>query len=350
MAVTAWVASLGGAYVGVRLADRHDRTPPRTPSTLGLDVADPQGSTPPTDVYEAALRVAPSVVSVHVDAARDGVAGQAAGTGIVVTADGEIITNAHVVEGASAVQVRLPGESEPRPAAVLAVDAAHDLALLRIDATGLRPVTFAAPEDLRVGDPVVAVGYALDLDGDPTVTSGIVSALHRTSSDAERLLTDLVQTDAPISSGNSGGPLVNSRGEVVGVTTFVATGGGADSANSLGFAISTAVVLTTVESLRASASGAADRPLGYLGVSLDARNDGGSGALITDVAAGSPADLAGLRTGDAVVDIDGEPLAGGPALAAAVRAHDPGDEVHLGVVRDGARRTVTVVLGERPAD
>ena len=116
-----------------------------------------------------------------------------------------------------------------------ATDASRDLALLRIDAEGLTPATFADPGDVRVGDDVVAVGYALDLDGDPSVTVGIVSALDRTSADETKSLKGLIQTDAPISSGNSGGALVNSLGQVVGITTFVAVTEQGTTANDIGF-------------------------------------------------------------------------------------------------------------------
>jgi S1-C subfamily serine protease len=350
VAAVAWVASLAGAFVGVRLSGSNDRHVPRTPSTLGFEVAEPNGSALVSPILEAAWRIGPSVVSIHVVAERDGASGQAAGTGVVLTTDGEIVTNAHVVDGASAVWARLPGDSEPVPAAVLAVDAMNDLALLRVDVEGLHPATFAAPGDVRVGDPVVAVGYALDIEGDPSVTAGVVSALDRTSSDPVRLLSGLIQTDTPISSGNSGGPLVNLDGEVVGITTFVATGRGDESANSLGFAIGTAKVLDTLEALRESAAGGATRPMGYLGVTLDRRDDGGSGAVVTDVEDGSPAATAGVQAGDIVVELDGDPVSGEAALASAIRAHDPGDTVVLTIVRDGTRTTVEATLGVRPPD
>ena len=169
-----------------------------------------------------------------------------------------------------------------------------------------------------MGDSVLAVGYALDLDGDPSVTVGIVSALNRTSSDETKALKGLIQTDAPISSGNSGGPLVNSLGQVVGITTFVAVAEEGTTANNIGFAISTEELLPTVERLRSSVSGdeSAD---GYLGVSLDNRLDGGSGALITEVQAGSPADDAGLKVGDAVVAIDSDEVTGRAGFVAEIR-------------------------------
>jgi putative serine protease PepD len=267
----------------------------------------------------------------------------------VLTADGEILTNAHVIDGAVSVSVRVAGETEPRAAVVLATDATRDLALLRIDADGLTPAQFADPGDIRVGDSVLAVGYALDLDGDPSVTVGIVSALNRTSSDETKALKGLIQTDAPISSGNSGGPLVNSLGQVVGITTFVAVAEEGTTANNIGFAISTEELLPTVERLRSSASGdeSAD---GYLGVSLDNRLDGGSGALITEVQSGSPADDAGLKVGDAVVAIDSDDVTGLAGFVAEIRDRDPGQEVTIDVRRDGELVSVRATLVQRPQE
>ena len=132
------------------------------------------------------------------------------------------------------MHVRLNGESEPPRAAVVAADPARDLALLRVDATGLSPATFAAPDDIRLGDEVLAIGYALDLDGDPTVTLGIVSALDRTLDTETGALKGLIQTDAAVSSGNSGGPLVNALGQVVGITTLVSSTSFGSTANGSG--------------------------------------------------------------------------------------------------------------------
>ena len=298
VALVAWSAGLVGAWMGVRLAN-HDRVPARVASTLGLVTIDPRADPlPAMDVFAVAATIAPSVVNITAITKDGELVGESTGTGVVLTADGEIITNAHVVEGAVTVSVRVPGESEPRGAVVLASDRSRDLALLRIDADRLVPAAFADPGDIRVGDDVVAVGYALDLDGDPSVTVGIVSALDRTSADTTKVLKGLIQTDAPISSGNSGGPLVNTLGQVVGITTFIAITAQGVTANNLGFAISNAELLPEIETLRAATGGELPAA-GYLGVNLSDRLDGGSGALVAEVVKGSPADAAGLRAGDA---------------------------------------------------
>lgn len=349
VAVVAWVAGLFGAWMGVRLAN-DDRAPARVASTLGLVKVEPRTDPlPALDVFTVASAIGPSVVSVSAITSSGEMVGRSGGSGVVLTSDGEIITNAHVVDGAVTISVRVPGETEPRGAVVLASDPSADLALLRIDADGLVPAGFADPTDIRVGDDVVAVGYALGLDGDPSVTAGIVSALDRTSADETVALKGLIQTDAPISSGNSGGPLVNALGQVVGITTFVATSDATTAANSLGFAISNAELLPTIDALRAAAGGelAAD---GYLGVAFDDRIDGGSGALITEVVPGSPADEAGLQVGDSIVAIDDTPVTGRAGLVAVIRSCSPGDEVTIEVRRGGREITMTATLSERPID
>ena len=174
---------------------------------------------------------------------------------MITTSDGEILTNAHVVEDATEIRVRLSGETEPRPATLLAADAGNDLALLRIAGDDFVPATFADPDSMRIGDEVVAIGFALDLDGAPSVTRGIVSALDRTIVTSSGALDGLVQTDAAISSGNSGGPLVNALGEVVGINTAVARGDATVAATNIGFAISVGEAVPIVESLREQAEG-----------------------------------------------------------------------------------------------
>ncbi|MDO8390271.1 MAG: trypsin-like peptidase domain-containing protein [Actinomycetota bacterium] len=348
--VVAWVAGLFGSWIGAELAE-DDITPARTPSTLGIVAAAPREQQLPTlDVYAVAATIAPSVVSIHAQVSRDGVLGAGSGSGVVLTADGEILTNAHVVADATTVTVLVPGETEPRPAVLLAIDEVHDLALLRIEADGLRPATFADPADIHVGDAVVSVGYALDLDGDPTVAVGIVSALHRASSDATKALKGLIQTDAAISSGNSGGPLVNALGQVVGITTFIALDQPGVSANGVGFAISNAEALPQIEQLRAAATQAVPPAEAFLGVSLADRIDGGTGALVQEVVAGSAAADAGLQVGDIVLAVDEEDVSGRAALIATIRGHVPQDHITLSVRRDGDDFTLTVTLGTRPTE
>jgi S1-C subfamily serine protease len=360
LAGAALLAALGvGGFAGAAIVASTDDDP--SPTVRGGDsttespnaspVALPAGPGGQIDVAAVADAVAPSVVTVisELGASPLGPTG-AMGTGVVLTAEGEILTNAHVVAGAEDVRVRLTGETEPRDAEVVASDPGNDLALVRLtDDAGveLTPATLAAPEAIGIGQPVVAIGFALDLDGDPSVTLGIVSALDRTLQIDDDALDGLIQTDAAISSGNSGGPLVNGAGEVVGINTAVARGDFATAANDVGFAISMEEALPIIESLREQAGGE-PREEAYLGVLIEDRRDGGQGALIADVEAGTPAEDAGIEAGDVVIALDGEPVVGSAGLIAAIRDLEPDTEVELTVMRDGEQQVLTATLTHRP--
>lgn len=367
------VSAVLGGFVGAQIAqggkDQNSTTTPstETPTTVvakddGAIVAEPGSSSTPVvtaapsadenpamNVADVVAIIEPSVVTVVSEIDEGFGAGQGTGTGVVITADGEILTNAHVVDGASKVSILFGDSIDPIPASVLAMDVGNDLALLRIDATDLTPAVFADPASIQVGDEVVAVGFALDLDGGPTVTRGIVSALNRTIENGDGALDGLIQTDAAISSGNSGGPLVNSRGQVVGINTAVFTSTANTAANNVGFSISVGEALPVIEELRAMSNGAS-RVEGYLGVGLQGREDGGRGALITEVSPDSPADKAGLLAGDIVVSAGGTPVDGQPAFVAAIRDQSPGDSIEIEVLRDGKRLTLSATLIERPSE
>lgn len=310
-----------------------------------VQVGETSGETPAetsTQVAAVANSIARSVVMVWGEAD----AGISTGTGVVMSSNGDILTNAHVVEDATVVRIRFMFETEPRDAEVLASDPGNDLALLRVAATGLAPATLAEPGSVRIGDPVVAIGYALDLDGGPTVTSGIVSAINRTIPSGDGALDSLIQTDAAISSGNSGGPLVNLRGEVVGINTAVYRGDLQSAVNNVGFAISSEEILSVLPQLRAQARGEV-RTEGFLGVGVERRSDGGQGAIITSVQPDSPADEAGIVTGDVVLSVDGAPIDGQIGLVAAIRDGSPGQVVEIVILRDGERVTLTATLVAR---
>ena len=312
--------------------------------TSEVDSDDPSLGT--TVVAQVVNQLADSVVTINSQISDATGEGEASGTGVVLTADGEILTNAHVVEGATGVTVRFAGETEPRTATVLASDAGNDLALLKIDATNLKPATFAQPGTIRIGDQVIAIGYALALDGGPSVTSGIISALKRTIITESGALNGLIQTDAAISSGNSGGPLVNLRGEVVGINTAVARSDVNQAATNIGFSISVDEIVPVLEQLRSQASGVA-RQEGFLGVGLAARTDGGQGAIITSVQPDSPASLAGIQEDDIVLSVDGEPIDGQAGLVAAIRDAAPGQTVEIEILRGVERLTVKATLVAR---
>ncbi|NBU16708.1 MAG: PDZ domain-containing protein [Actinobacteria bacterium] len=299
-----------------------------------------------TSVAKAAAVISPSVVTV--DSLADD--GESIGTGIIISSDGDVVTNAHVVEDSTEVRVVLNGETEPRKARVLAADAGNDLALVRIEnVTGLTAATFADPASLAVGDQVVAVGYALDLDGGASVTSGIISALNRTMQNEDGALNALIQTDAAISSGNSGGPLINMDGHVVGINTAVYRSTDTSAANNIGFAISVGEVKRVIEVLRTEATGE-KRSQGYLGIALSDRTDGGVGAVVSEVASDSPAERAGLKVRDIILQVNDQPITGQGALIGIIRDATPDDEVEIVLERNGERITVKATLVARPSE
>ena len=272
--------------------------------------------------------------------------GEATGSGFVISRQGLIVTNAHVVEGATTVSVKV-GDGATHPATVVGRDESTDLAVLQVqDDAGATfvPLTFADSSRLQVGDTTYAIGNPFGLDH--TLTSGVVSALDRQIDAPNGYAIDhVIQTDAPINPGNSGGPLLDDQGHVIGVNSQILNGGGnAENGNvGIGFAIPSNTVRSIAGQL--AADGRVEHA--YLGVQLGADRER-LGAQLAGVAAGSPAAQAGLRAGDTIVALDGAPVDSADALAAAVGGRQPGDEVRLTVERDGARQTVTVTLGTQP--
>lgn len=252
--VIAALAGGGAGYVGSTLAD--DSTSQANTAVAGEPLS--VSSDGVIDIPAVAAAVEPSVVTITAEVSvRQGprtMTGTSSGTGIVLTADGQVLTNAHVVEGATSVTVTLSGETSARRAVVIGANTAQDIALLQVtDVDGLHPAIIGNSEQVVVGESVLAIGNALDLDGDMSVTSGIVSALGRTVQVDGRELTDMLQTDTAISSGNSGGPLVNAAGEVIGVVTAGATSTRTVTAENVGFAITIDRAMEIVEQLRAAA-------------------------------------------------------------------------------------------------
>lgn len=342
--------SMGGGIIGGLIAGSTSSDTSSSNAPLVTAPKVDQSKVGNTSIAKAAAVIAPSVVTITNTTANGG----DTGTGIIVSSDGEIITNNHVVEGSTDLKVRLAGATNAVEARILSTDPGNDLALIKlVNASGLTPATLADPESLAVGDTVIAVGYALALDGGPSVTSGIISALNRTLTDTDGALDGLIQTDAAISSGNSGGPLINLEGQVVGVNTAVYNSSNSTAANNIGFAIGVAEVQRVVAILRGDASGSTpnqSRTQGYLGIGLGDRRDGGSGAVITEVQADSPADKAGLKVNDVVVAINGKTVTGQGALIAAIRDAAPGDKVTITVDRDGDKKELVATLTTRPAE
>jgi serine protease Do len=274
---------------------------------------------------------------------------QGLGSGAIVRADGYIVTNNHVVEGADLVRVRFFDGTE-LPGEVVGTDAFADLAVIRVDATDLPALAFGDARRLRVGQWVLAVGSPLEQTLSNTVTAGIVSALGR--SQGINMIENFIQTDASINPGNSGGPLVNLQGELVGVNTAIATRSG--GFQGIGFAIPVDIVQSTVEQL--IERGVVER--GFLGIGFQPISQSLARALgvatgsaqVGTVEPGSAAARAGIEPGDVIVAVDGEELRSAYDIRAMVGTRRPGDRVRLDVVRDESRRTFTVELGRRESD
>jgi S1-C subfamily serine protease len=225
--------------------------PPASNTTTVVRTASSQLSNSSLDVAQVVAKVEPAVVSIQATIDQGPFSSTAAGSGMILTSDGEVLTNAHVVNGASGITVTLSGQSQARSATLVGIDTSNDLALLKINgASNLPTVSLGKSSEVQVGDDVVAIGNALALEGSPTVTEGIISALNRSLGAGSGEMPGLIQTDAPISSGNSGGPLVNAAGQVIGINTAVATSSQGTTASNIGFAIPIDKAMTIVNQLR----------------------------------------------------------------------------------------------------
>jgi putative serine protease PepD len=298
-----------------------------------------QGTLDAAQVYRHAKG---SVASISARSAQ----GEATGSGFVIGEEGLIVTNAHVVEGATAVGVEVGGGAT-LPATVVGRDASTDLALLRVrdaGSTTFRPLPLADSDRLEVGDATFAIGSPFGLAD--TLTSGVVSALDRSIDAPNGFVIDrVIQTDAPINPGNSGGPLLDDRGRMIGVNSQILNGSGSSQTGNVG--IGFAIPSNTVRAIVAQLEATGHVEHAWLGVQL-APSEDGAGVRIAGLAAGSPAARAGLRPGDTVTALDGHAVADASELASAIGARRPGDDVRLTVERGGARETVAVTLGTQP--
>jgi len=265
---------------------------------------------------------------------------KAQGSGWVYNSSGNIVTNEHVVDGASSISVRF-WNGKTYSASVVGTDKSTDLAVIKVDAPSseLHPLSVGNSADLQVGDGVVAIGSPFGLE--ETVTSGIVSALHRAIEAPNNFtINDSVQTDAAINHGNSGGPLLNSQGQVVGVNAQIRSDSGGNE--GVGFAIPS----NTVRSIATQLISTGKAEHAYLGVAIDAT---ASTAKIASVKAATPAAQAGLKAGDVVTAVDGTSIASGDDLTRAIDSHKPGDTITLKYRRGGSEHTVDLKLATRPS-
>ena len=304
------------------------------------------------DVGAVLSAVEPSVVSIEIRSSlADGQAG--AGTGIILTQDGLVLTNAHVIAGLNQIQVGLFG-GERAPARLVGSFPESDIALIQIEGeSDLVPSQLGSSAGLQVGEEVIAIGNALNLGGRPTVTRGIVSALDRSLSAEGITLSNLIQTDAAINPGNSGGPLVNAAGQVVGVNTAII-----GDAQNIGFSIEIDIVKPLIEEIR-NGGGDVRGDQAFLGVNttdvaaeapavraeFDVTVD--EGAFVQSIVPDSAADQAGLEPGDVITAVNGQETPDSASVGAIVRELRPGDEVTISVLRAGEPVEVTATLGQR---
>jgi S1-C subfamily serine protease len=318
------------------------------------------------DVYE---QVRPSVVQINASAGSAG----GTGTGVVVDEDGNILTNNHVVSGASTIEVRF-ADGSTSEAALVGTDPANDLAVIRVSDPNapLTPATLGDSDSLRAGDQVLAIGNPFNLEG--TLTQGIVSALDRTyaSGGSTRPIRGMIQTDAPINPGNSGGPLLNCTGEVIGINSLLENPTGQNVNVGVAFAVAINTAKRSLDDMLAGQT--VSHPwLGIAGVDVTAALaeelglDAETGVYVTLVSAGSPAAASGIEGafasanqaqgtedippgGDVILSVDGEPVSSIEELAGYLdREKQPGDSVELSVVRNGETLTLTAQLAEWPA-
>ena len=303
----------------------------------------PKGTAPSLDVRSVLRSVEPGVVMISTSASGTfGGTTQGEGSGMILDTQGNVLTNAHVVNGSTTVSVQVFGQSTVYQAKVLGTDAADDVAVIQIQNPGtLTPVKIGKSSGLQVGDPVVAIGNALGLSpGGPSVTTGIISALNRSLQTSGERLTSLIQTDAAINPGNSGGPLADASGQVIGMNTAVSNNG-----QGIAFAIPIDRVVPLVDSLKKGSVTTTGR--GFLGVAITAAQNGG--AQITAVTPNSPAASAGLKPGDVIVAIDNQPVATNADAADTIGSLSPGTKVTIKYQRGSSTNTVTVTLATTPA-
>lgn len=351
------------------------------------------GSAATADLSAIAAKITPAIVNITVG--NDYTSSGGAATGIVLTSDGYVLTNNHVIDGATDIQAVDVGNGQTYSATVAGYDASHDIALIKLeDASGLTAASIGDSSALAVGDTVVGVGNAGGDGGEPTVAAGVVLALDQqiVASDqadgSAEQLNGLIHTDADIQSGDSGGPLVNADGDVIGVMTAASATNayyGSGSTDTEGFAVPIATALQIVDQIKSGASSSTVHigETGFLGVqtaSTDAQSAGGSGgygygdpygysdpygdssgsggqpattgsgATVTGVVTGSPAAEIGLTAGDVITAVDGDAVSSASGLSDLIAAHHPGDSVAITWTdSSGTQRSASVTLAAGPA-
>jgi putative serine protease PepD len=317
------------------------------PAQVTVTNASPAASAGTSTVGQIYKRTSAAVVEITVTASGQAIpfgdgqgSQQAQGSGFVYDTQGHVITNQHVVDNAESVSVRFAND-KTYPATVVGSDPSTDIAVIDVDAPAseLRPLTLADSSAVEVGDAVIAIGSPFGLE--QTVTTGIVSALHRQITAPNNFtIDDAIQTDAAINHGNSGGPLLDLDGKVIGVNSQIESDSGGN--DGIGFAVPSDTVGKIADAIISGRS----VQHAYLGVATE---DATGGARLAEVRPSTPASRASLRSGDVVTKFDGTKVASADELRRLVDAKSPGDKVQVTVTRDGKSITVDVTLGTRPS-
>jgi len=327
---------------------------PGEPGVTVVERVETQVVTPGEDltaVAAVARQVLPSIVTVEVSLqASEVFVANASASGVVYDSDGHVITNSHVVDGAMSLRIVF-ADGRTYPAALVGIDPLTDLAVLRVDAFGLTPIVIGSSRDLSIGDQAIAVGNPLGLEGGPSVTTGIVSAFERRVETAEIELFGMLQTDAPITRGSSGGALVDAGGRLIGITT--AFGVSDVGAEGLGFAIPVELVIRIADDI--IGSGTASHA--FLGISgsthFEQLGDGAlapAGVEVAEVIPGTAAEIGGIDTGDIILSVANEPVMTMDRLVIQLRLFRVGDPVTVDVLRGTETVKISIVLLERPED
>jgi S1-C subfamily serine protease len=341
----AWPLAIGSSLAGsiltvglLTVAGAFDRgeVPVQRQAIVREAVRPAPGKVDPNSIVAIAAEVRAAIVRLEVTGTE-----RAIGSGVLFRDDGAIVTSAHVVEGARKISVQL-ADGRRLPGRLVGADLASDIAVVRVDGdTPFKTAVFGSIDGLQVGEPAIAIGSPLGLDGPASVTTGVVSALGRhLPSGRGWSLLDLIQTDATIAPGSSGGALLDGEGVVVGITTAYAAE--SEGTNGLGFATPVDIVRSVATDLLAGKTISS----AWLGVGGE---DGDGGARVTEVMAGGPADYAGVLAGDVIIDLDDHPIGSMSALRVVLRSHHAGDHLPLRYMRKGVERVTSVLLLDRPA-
>ncbi|HEY7135602.1 MAG TPA: trypsin-like peptidase domain-containing protein [Acidimicrobiia bacterium] len=369
LAVVAAAAGGAGAAIGVQVGESHHSSTVTIGATSPSSVATRPAAAASGSVSAAADKVLPSVVTIN----EQGQSGGGTGSGVIISADGYILTNNHVVSDAAnggTLEVIL-NSGKKVSATIVGRDPISDLAVIKASGAGqLTPATLGDSDSLQIGQQLVAVGSPLGLSG--TVTSGIVSSLHRAVATGDpsvsdtNAVIDAIQTDAAINPGNSGGPLVDMNGAVVGINSAIATVGGGSGGfggqqtqESGNIGVGFAIPIDSARNVATQLIQSGHATHAYLGVQATTdnadrtgagdSNDDGDGARVGTVQSGGPADKAGLKADDVITAVGSRTVTGVESLITAVQSHNVGDKVSVTYQRGGSQSTVTVTLGALPS-